>query len=559
MKHLIFLVCFLLTSLFSEEPKICKNQILYLMQSGETQRSIQLYQDYVKGTGKPDFSILEQMGYILLREGAQSEDEECQLLSMYGLGIAGSLEGLDLYEKGLSSPTPLVQMATIQFLSSLQDDEVEQLLFKAFSSPYLMVRLEAAHNLALRKSDQATGIIDNLMQKLPPFFHVYFPELFGMIGTSDATGVLKRMLGDKYLNVRLAVILAAAKFGRDDFLNEIRAIATHSDQAEQETCAAALGYLKDSHSIPLLKTLSTSKHIHVKLAACHSLSLLGNDQCQDSIKESALMKNPLAIPLLANMNNTEPLLVSLLDDYHFHIRVNSALALLKKRDIRCIPTLLKILLTDEKDLGFQPIHSLGHSLMAWKVIPSATQYAKKTQQDIPAITLALKEQILQEALELPEEEFVKIAREIFKHKQHELVPFLVYLLENLKTPKSITLLQEESRHAGAPFIRTYCHLALFRLKVEGPHREFLSEWIQTCTDHDLIRFRSMLPWIERQESPHSSFQLTPEETSRLLIEVFEALAESHDIKGVDILLSSLKSGHPKNRYALAGLLLKAIQ
>ncbi|MGE0831199.1 MAG: HEAT repeat domain-containing protein [Simkaniaceae bacterium] len=553
---LTFLAIF---SLWGSEPPISKNQVLYLMQAGEAERGIQLYQDYVKQTGKHDFTVLEQMGYILINQGAYSNDEESQLLSMYGLGMAGSLEGMDIYDMGMSSQNPLLQMATIQFLSYVQDDQVEQLLFKAFSSPFLMIRLEAAYALAMRKSEPVTGMIDSLMQKLPPFFHVYFPELFGMIGTSDAMGILKRMIGDRHLNVRLAAILAAAKFGRDDFLNDIRAGATHSDQAEQETCAAALGYLKDSHSIPLLKKLSESPYVNVKLAACRSLTLLGDHSYREPIMESALQKNPLAIPLLIQMPNTEPLLLSLLKDYNFHIRANSALVLLKKRDPRCVPTLLQMLIKDEKDLGFQPIYSLGHTLMAWKVIPSCTQYAKKTQQDIPSITLALREQILQDALELPEEDFLSIARAIFLNKQNDLIPFLVRLLENVNTPEAIALLQEESRHAGAPFIRTYCHLALYRMHVEGPHKETLYQWIESRKDHELIRFRAMLSWTDRKEANPSSFQLTPEETSRLLIEAFESLAESHDFHGIDILLTSLRSGNPKNRYALAGLLLKAIQ
>ncbi|NGX50214.1 MAG: hypothetical protein K1060chlam2_00055 [Chlamydiae bacterium] len=549
----------LLSAYGGEAGSISKNQVLYLMQAGEVERGIKLYQKVVKETGKHDFSILEQMGYILINQGAQSSDEECQLLSMYGLGIAGSLEGMDLYDMGMSSRNPLIQMATIQFLSYVQDDRVEEILFKAFNSPFLVVRLEAAYALAMRKSDQVTGMIDSLMQKLPPYFHVYFPELFAMIGTPDAMGVLKRMVGAPHLDVRLAAILAAARFGRDDFLSDIRAAATHSNQAEQETCAAALGYLKDSHSIPLLKNLSKSDSINVRLAACQSLALLGDHSYREQIMESALNKNPFSISMLTHIPNSKPLLYLLLKDYNFHIRANSALVLLKKRDPSSLPTLLQMLLKDEKDLGFKPVYSLGHALMTWRVIPSCTQYAKKTQQDIPSITLALREQILQDALELPEEAFLTLARAIFSHKQNDLIPLLVRLLENLNTPEAIHLLQDESRHAGAPFIRTYCHLALYRMNVEGPHRETLYEWIDSRRDLELIRFRAMLPWTERKDANSSTFQLTPEETSRLLIEAFESLAESHDMRGIDILLTSLRSGHPKNRYALAGLLLKAIQ
>lgn len=534
-----------------------KHQVLYLMQAGHISKGIELYQKLKEDNLKDDFPILEQMGYILLSQGAKSGDEECQLLSMYGAGMAGTLESMDIYQMGMESSNPMTQMATIHFLSEIQDDRAEELLLKAFSSPYLIIRLEAAYALAIRKSLSATGLIDSLMQRLPPPMYVYFPDLFAMIGTADAMGVLQRLMGNRILNVRLASFLAAAKFGRDDFIGDIRSSLTHSDEAELETCAAAVGYLQDSHSIPVLKKLTKSKSPNVQLAACRALIQLGEQEYQEQIMESAANKNPLAITLLIDLPNTEPLLAKLAFDYNFHTRVNAALALIKKRDTRAIPTLMKLLIRDEKDLGLEPMTSLGHSLMAWKVVPSCTQYAKKTERDIPSITLAVREQILQDALELPEQSFLAIAERIFEEKQNDLIPLLIHLLENLKTEKAIELLQRESRRTGAPFIRTYCHLALYRLGIEGPHRETLFKWIEEKKDHEMIRFRPMLPWTEKNVT--SQFQLTPEETSRMLVEAYVTLADQHDPQGIDILLNAILEGNEKNRYALAGLLLKSIQ
>ena len=145
-----------------------KHQVLYLMQAGHVSKGIQLYQKLKEDNLKHDFPILEQMGYILLNQGAKSGDEECQLLSMYGAGMAGTLESMDIYQMGMESPNPMTQMATIHFLTEIQDDRAEELLLKAFSSPYLLIRLEAAYALAIRKSLSATGLIDSLMQRLPP-------------------------------------------------------------------------------------------------------------------------------------------------------------------------------------------------------------------------------------------------------------------------------------------------------------------------------------------------------------------------------------------------------
>ncbi|MCB1085343.1 MAG: HEAT repeat domain-containing protein [Chlamydiia bacterium] len=553
-----FLPLLMASFLFSSERDISKYQVLYLIQAGEVEKGIHLYQGWAAKAGKHDFSLLEQMGHLLLSLGAHSQDEEALLLSMYGLGTANSLEGMKLYALGMESRNPMTQMATIHFLTPLQDDAVEGLLFKAFTSPYLAVQMEAAHALSMRRSNQVTGMLDALSQKLPPYLHVYFPELYAMIGTPDAIGFLKSLVAHPYLHVRLAAILAAAKHGRDDFLTDIRAAATHSDHAEQETCARALGYLKDAHSIPLLKTLASSQQPSVKLAAAYSLTYLGDHTFREPIIEAALRKDLLALPMLADIPHTEPLLTSLLSDFQFQIRANAALVLLKKRSSAALPTLLKMVIKDEKDWGFQPVYSLGQSMMAWKAIPSSTHYGKKMKQDIPSMTLALREQILQEAMELPEEDFLTLARAVFKAKQNELIPILIHLLENLKSEKVISLLKEESRRAGAPFIRAYCHLALYRMKMEGPHADFVYEWVKNQKHHELFQFREMLSWTERQDSS-SPFTLTPKETSRLLLEAYETLAESHEMRGIDLLLSAIREGTEKNRYALAGLLLKAIQ
>ncbi|MBI3211475.1 MAG: HEAT repeat domain-containing protein, partial [Simkania negevensis] len=519
---------------------------------------IQSYLAFKGKTGKHDFTILEEMGIILLRQGAKKGDESSQLLSMYGAKVGGVAEGIDIYELGISSQNPLTQMAAIGFLAETQDDRAVEILLKAFHTYFLEMHMEAAYALASKKSPMAIGVIHSLMEKLPPYFRVYFPELFAMIGTREAMAILSDLASDPQTHVRLAAFLAAAKYGRDDFLSSIRAAATHPEEGEQEVAAMALGYLRDSHSIPLLKKLSASPHSNVKLAAAHSLSLLGLHEYREVMIDLAQKKNPFAISLLASVPGSEPLLVALLRDYNMHVKFNAALSLLRRKDPRCLSLVEKILIRDESDLGFEPAFSSGHSLMTWKAILSATQQAKEKKVDIPSITLSLREQILQEALELPEEIFLELARKVFYANQKDLIPLLVRLLQNLQSEKAVALLKEQSERPGSPLVRNYCHLALYRMKEKGSHREVLYKWIEEQKSEALIRFRPLLPWTAR-EGAHYSYLLTPEETSRLLIEAFETLAESDDVSSIDLLLKVIAEGNEKNRYALAGLLLKATQ
>ena len=97
---------------------------------------------------------------------------------------------------------------------------------------------------------------------------------------------------------------------------------------------------------------------------------------------------------------------------------------------------------------------------------------------------------------------------------------------------------------------------MFRLKEEGPFEESIYEWVARQSRRQLIRLRPYIPMKNRVDSLYS---LSPEETSRLLIETYSALAESRKEKSICLLLEAIQQGNRKNRYALAGLLLRATE
>jgi len=281
-----------------ERTEVNKLHILYLLQSKEFHRAIDLYSAYKTNLGRHDFEILQQMAMIMLEQGARNPDPEIQLISIFGSNIAGIAASIDVLEAGITSPHPETQIASIQFLGHLQDDRCEELLMKAMSSDYFFTRLEAANQLAMRKSRTAVGHIESLMYKVPSQMRFFFPQFFALIGTSDAIALLRHMMDDKFHLTRIEAILSAARFGRDDLLPMIRSHATHLNIAEQEACASAIGFLKDSKSIPLLKNLSRSPSANVKLAAKYSLYLLGDDSAKEEIVSLAKEGNLFAIGLL---------------------------------------------------------------------------------------------------------------------------------------------------------------------------------------------------------------------------------------------------------------------
>ncbi len=552
---LVFILAF--CSLVAEEaPEFSKFQIAYLMQAHEVEKSLSLYDQYRRYIGKNDFEVLEQMAHILLEEGARSNDQEKQLLSIYGSGIAGVASSLDILEAGVKSSHPETQVAAIQFLGRLQDDRSDELLIKAMSSSFFFARMEAALQLANRKHPSCVGQIEALMYRIPPELRFFFPQFFALIGTSDAISILRQLIEDGHSSTRVEAISCAARLGRDDLLPIIRAAITHTNIAEQEASAFALGVFKDSKSISRLKKLKQSPSENVQLAAYKSLYVLGDLNVKEEILSMVQKKNLFAITTAGQIPEAKELLATLVKDPIEQIRFNAAMALLKLHDERCLPPLLEILIRDGRDLGFIPQLSLGKSHLAWKTVPSAKQQ-QQAGFDISSVSMQLKEQLLKEAIALPEKNFLFLAKRIFDSRQSELIPLLVALLENLQTENAIRLLKEKSTITGAPLIRGYCNLALFRLKKEGPHKQQLMEWISQNKKNDMIRFRPMVQMDQRMSD--SPLELTPEDHSRLLIDSYQALADRHDEMGINFLLESIKDGNPKNRYVLAGLLLRALQ
>ena len=533
-----------------------KKHALYLMHTGQARQALSHYQQMAKKDKMHDFELLQNLSLILLHQGAKNQDPLVERLTMLGAGLAASTHSLEILETGLTSADPQTQLTSLHFICSLQDDRANELLLKAMSSEFLLTRLEAAYEMAQRKHAHAVGQIEALMHRLPPMFKPFFPQFFAMMGTSDATIVLKDLLNDMNIAVRIEAIHSVAQFDRDDLLPLIRKRATHNNIAEQEACAFVLGKLKDSSSIPLLKKLKQSPIENVKLAASFSLHLLGDASAKEEIFSSAKNNSLFAIASLGNIPGGEEILVSLLNNTDIQVRVNASVSLLSRRDPRAIKGLKEILLPDEKDLAFQPTPSLGKAFLFWRVIPSASQRTKDPSIDL-SLSLSMKEHLLKESLELKENDFFFLVKMIFDHHQKELIPSLINLLENLQTEKAIALLKDYAQMAGAPLIRDYCHLALFRLKEDGPYEKYVMNWTLRQNKQDMIKLRPFLPRNNRLEN--SQYNLSAEESSRLLIEMYSALAGRQTQKCIEVIVEAMKKGNYKNRYALAGLLLRATE
>jgi len=551
----VFVVVLLPHFVCADQDETERSRILFMMQSGNADDALDLYHIYHEKNGRHDFELLQQISLILLDQGYRTKNPEIQLLTLFGAGISLNEKALYILEEGLSSPVPQLQLISLNFLSQYHNDSADDALNKALSANNLLIRLEALFHLAEMKSPKVVGQIESLMHKVDPALLSIFPQLFALAGTDRAMKIMKRFLTNPDENVRIETVINAAKYGRDDLLSNIRTLASHHSVPQQEACAFALGIMKDESSIVRLESIARSNTPTVRLAALHALYKLGKKEVRADIEQMARNQDLFAITILGEIPETEMLLNTLAQSDNHQVKVNAALSLLEREDPRCLQLVAEILVRDSRDLAIVKTTSVGKCLSAWKLVPSARQNFNDNPMAYE-LALKMRESILNKTINLPEGSFLELADFLFEVHQNELVPSLVSLLETLGTPKAIALLKKHQQKAGAPLIRNYCNLALYKLKEEGPYADNLKEWVSKKQDEDLIHFRPFIPWEMREET-NSPYQLTPQETSRFLVESFENLAQTQDDDGINILLKAIQKGNQKNKYALAGLLMRA--
>lgn len=540
------------------EPSFDKRHILYLMSTNKVEDAISQYIRYYKQTKKHDLKILEQLGNILIDKGANSPDLEDQLITLFGIGISGCKSSLHFLESAMKSRFPAVQAAAINLLGQIHEDIADDIIALGLKSDYIMIRVEALHHLISRKAKNAIGQVEGLCNLLHPQFKSYFVEFYAFYGSTDSIRSLKGMINDQDINVRIAAIISSANYMRDDLLPNIRSALTHSDPALKEAAAYALGALRDLNSVEGLKLASLTPFAETKLSALFSLYKLGDQEARIKILELVEEGNPFAIQLAGQIDNSESALRKLLTNPDSIIRLNAAISMLTKRDPLVSSILMDILNIDSEAIGFVPYVSPGRVLVAWKPFSPASLPTDDLKRNLQAITQGFQEEILRRSVDLPESAFLDMARKIFQSKHNSLVPLLVRLLENVQTEGARNLLREYAGQLGSPLVRGYCNLGLYRLGEGEEHRKHFMKWLATQKGVQLIEFKPMMDRGAREDKNVSNYQLSPEEKSGLLIECFDSIALKHDIEGIELILEAIRSGHEKNRYAFAGLLLKSI-
>jgi HEAT repeat protein len=475
------------------------------------------------------------------------------------MGISGAVSSNHLLYSFLKSANPQVQAAALQLASQMFDDEAEKILLSALSSPFFMIRMEALFYLAARRSTKTFEQIQSIHSLVPPFFYPYFADFYALDRSESSLVELRKMVVDQREEMRLAALLAILKYGMEDLKTVISPILSQKNPIELETVAYTLGLMQDLSATENLKKLTSFPQIEVRLSALYALIKLGYTDYSIEMERLAKEKNLFAISMLGNLNFGESVLIPLLQDEEVTIRLAATLALLHQRNPVVMPYLLDLFDINRNILCLVPIYSPGKTMFYWQLVPLKSISDPTGKKNCMTFTGMFLENLLSEALELGDKPFIQLSSALFAKRQDWIVPKLVRLLENLQSPLSIELLKEKSELLGAPLIRSYATLALFRIGQDSASRETLIKWLLTEKQTEIIRFRPMIEESLSVARGESSYQLTPEETSGFLIEALDALSQKREEKNIIYLLTLMKDGHPKNRFALAGLLLRSLR
>ncbi len=550
---------FLLVSLplLAERPKPKHaGQMLYFMKNGSTERAIEAYRAYTDQLESHEFEMLHEMAWALIEKGVADSDTEVALLSLFGASLSGDEHALQVLLRALRFPDPQIQMAAIKFLAMMNHDEADKEIMAGMGSNALIIRFETLLLMAQKKMPDTALQAEALLSKIPKVLAPLFPPIYAQAGDATSLRQLRRFLSDPDDQVRASAILSVQKTAREEFLPQVRRLSKHVSPLVQEAAASCLGTLKDELGREHLERLAKSQNRDVRLTALKSLWLLGDRSAVDPIFKEGKQGNLSAIILLGDVPGHEDFLAYNLAHTEPLVQLNAAIALLERKDPRCLAVLLPYLLEDEPHHRIVSLSSPAKSLTYFRTASSLAKNLEENQQQVAQeLSLRIKEQLMLKMLELPQGHFLQMAEELLDKNARHLLPSLVSLMEKCPTEETVDLLKKYQEKLGAPLVRQLCSLGLYRMGVEGPYRQIIHHFVREWNSEELIRFRPLIPTHE--EMLEAAYQLTPEEISRILVESLEALVQMQDNDVIDILLDALCHGNEKNRYALAGVLIRA--
>lgn len=528
-----------------------------LLSKGMIGEACQAYLDVSRLNQKHDMATLHKIGKRQILEGLASDKPEVQLLSIFSIIVSQNEDMIAPLESALRSPFFQVQIAALRALASFQNDRAAQALFSAMRSNHLGVRLEASMHLADQKRIDASEQTEALMHKCPPEALPFFCHLFAKSGTQHALNILIQLMSHENPYVRSSAVLQAALFERRALESNLLASLSHTHPLELEAACFAAGTLRLESAVERLEQLRTHTHEGVCLSALIALDQLHPlDTSLNPLKDLvawASQGNVFAIHALKDHPGSEPTLYALLACNDETIRMNAALSLLHLKDPYGLEFLAKLLA--EPSLGVAWASSPARTMQVFCLKPLNSSTIT-TNPSLIHSTFAFKQHVISLCMQLPEEVFLTTVEKLIKTGNSECTSLAASALAMRGTDSCVHMLENLSQSPGAPWLRMRSALSLFTITREPKYLGEIKSWLLAHLDKDLIE---LIPYAPNPYYPTDTYDLRADEKSALLIEAWMTIAHSESETGLSLILDAFAGAPFRQRCALAGLLLKAIQ
>ena len=491
-----------------------------------------------------------------LEKGLKSRDIEENLIALYGLLISDYMPSTQILLSLLKKNHFVTQSYLLQVLQKNLSYSAEEILTQAGHSMFFPIRLQALYQLTQRQEANSLTKIQALRQKFHKTYHFIFTPLIAAHRSKESEEELKRILKEPSSHLRSSALLEIGNQHIHSLLPEVKKAFTHVNPIEKESAIFALSCYPDLKLYDLLKKETISTNDHLALASHLALWRLGFIDHKKEILALAQKNNPFALFLLHKMHEETPILVKALKNKDKTIWINALWGLLHHKDIRVLPELEKLLLIDPLDsvinIEHSPAHTMHHLIIESPSIINDADLEKEL-----AITLHLQKLCLSLLSRYPEEEVLKFCKRLLSTNKHPFQRELIHTIENIKSEKSLDLLRSLSFSIGSPLKRGYALTALYRKSTHIKDQERFYKWLKSQSGDSIIKFsKTADPLSNLHVTP---YELSPEEHTGLISEALLTASTSHEEKYLNLIIELFNTCHKKNRYALAGILMKAIQ
>jgi HEAT repeat protein len=496
---------------------------------------------FVTSLFSADFDRYRQQAWRILEEGSRKNEKEVQLLTLFGAQLSQDEGAMTFFMKGLKSEFPEVQLASIRCLAALHHDRADEAILDGLKSNELLIRLETLYLMAQRGLPGVADQVEGLMAKIPPVFHSIFPPLFALSGDPSSLKRLRLLLSDPDDKVRASAVLSVEKAEIEELLPHIRRLCKGVSPLVQEAAVHCLGSFGDSNSLPTIKRLINSSYREVRLTALQAMILFDGEEALPLIEKEALSVDTFAISLLGKIPGGERSLKLFLRSKDPVVVLNAGMALLERGDREGLKIITPLLFSKKGALA--PNTTPLKTVTSWKIVPQDS-----------AEWIAIRPEVIRRIFTLAQEDALLFAKEVLENGDRDLLPALMEELYNLGTPEVIALLEKYQQKVGAPYVRGQTALTLFRLGQKNRRQEVIT-FLKNHHEVELIKIKEISK--EPGQEVALRFELSPEEASSLYIKMLEALLAEGKEDGISLLVEAMDKGHPNNKYALAGLLIRA--